>query len=56
MPIQIMELNIKVSVSQPGTSGNAKPETPAAGQDPKEDMVDECVEQIVKIIADKKER
>jgi len=57
MPIQIMELNISVSVNQPGTAGNtAQPAQPSSGQDPKENVVDECVEQVVKILTDKKER
>ncbi|HEY9046126.1 MAG TPA: DUF5908 family protein [Ohtaekwangia sp.] len=57
MPIQIMELNISVSVNQPGTSPNNAQATPQPnGQDPQEAVVDECVEQVVKILTDKKER
>ncbi|WP_187270047.1 DUF5908 family protein [Pontibacter qinzhouensis] len=55
MPIQITELNISVSVNQPGTdtSGGSQPAAEPAGN---ESLVEECVEQILKILNDKKER
>jgi hypothetical protein len=57
MPIQITELNISVSVHQPGTQSQNTDSTqgvPATGKT--EDVVAECVEQVVKILRDKKER
>jgi hypothetical protein len=57
MPIQITELNISVSVNQPGTQNNAAQQAEDYhGQSPHESMVDDCVEKIVKILNDKKER
>jgi hypothetical protein len=57
MPIQITELNISVSVNQPG--GQKSPGEQAQNPDDQgsaENIVDECVEQIMKILDDKKER
>jgi len=57
MPIQITELNISVSVNQPGTPKNPVPQPQDPnGQSLQENIVDECVEQIMKILDDKKER
>lgn len=57
MPIQITELNISVSVNQPGTQKNPAPQLQDPnGQSLQESIVDECVEQIMKILDDKKER
>ena len=57
MPIKITELNIRVSVNQPGAQNNPSPQPPdSQGQNPQETIVDECVEQIMKILNDKKER
>jgi hypothetical protein len=56
MPIQITELNISVSVNQPGTGHTeASPQASQAGGS-RESIVEECVEQIIKILNDKKER
>ncbi len=57
MPIQITELNISVSVNQPG--GQKSPVAQTQNPDDQgstENIVDECVEQIMKILDDKKER
>ena len=57
MPIQIPELNISVSANQPGTQKNPAPQLQDTnGQSLQESIVDECVEQIMKILDDKKER
>ena len=57
MPLEIRELSIKVSVNQP--SGNKTEETAEKSNKPGADtgqLVNECVEQVMKIINDKKER
>lgn len=57
MPLEIKELSIKVSVNQP--SGNKTGETADKGNKPGANtgqLVNECVEQVIKIINDKKER
>jgi hypothetical protein len=57
MPIQITELNISVSVNQPGTHENLAPQAQdSQGQSQNENLVEECIEQIMKILNDKKER
>lgn len=61
MPIEIKELHIRVTVNAPGggatpppsgatTSANS-PNTPG-----KEDLIAECVEQVLQILQDKHER
>ncbi len=53
MPIQIAELNISVSVNNPGKREN----TSQISQDAvHENLVDDCTEHIIKILNDKKER
>jgi hypothetical protein len=54
MPIQIAELNISVSVNQPGPAQNTA--SASQGNGGNENVVEECVEQIMKILQDKKER
>lgn len=56
MPILITELNLNISVNQPGPANAVSANTPEADKKNSEKLVDECVEQIVKIIRDKKER
>nr|WP_294944954.1 DUF5908 family protein [uncultured Mucilaginibacter sp.] len=56
MPIQITELNISVSVNQPGPSTAVPASTPQSQQHERSDLLDECVDQVMKIIQDKKER
>lgn len=57
MPIQITELNISVSVTQPGTpqQQGAAPQAPEKQEKP-EDVVESCVDQVIRILNDKKER
>jgi hypothetical protein len=56
MPIQITELNISVSVNQPGATTAVPPANPEGQQQEGEKMISECVEQVMKILKDKKER
>jgi len=59
MPLTIRELHIKVSVGQPGTPGAQQSPGPASPQQEtqeKEELVADCVEQVVHIINEKKER
>ena len=56
MPIQITELNISVSVNQPGGKTSVPASSPESHQEESKKLVDECVEQVMKIIQDKKER
>lgn len=56
MPIQITELNISVSVNQPGGSGQTPTSSPEKAQQQSDKLVEECVEQVMRILQDKKER
>lgn len=56
MPIQITELNISVSVTQPGSKDNVPASSPAVQHAENIKMVEECVEQVMKVLQDKKER
>jgi hypothetical protein len=52
MPVQITELNISVSVSNPGDDKANQPSQESFS----ENMIDECVEHVVRMLKDKKER
>lgn len=58
MPIEIKELHIRVSVSTPSSSKPAGAPGPAPGAegDAREALVAECVEQVLGILRDRKER
>jgi len=58
MPIEIRELHIKVSVTQSDNSAASSGNKPAENSQaaPREDLIAECVEQIMKILESKKER
>ena len=56
MPVQITELNISVSVNQPGGNGQAPIASAEKNQQQHEKLVEECVEQVMRILPDKKER
>lgn len=56
MPIQITELNISVSVNQPGPKTSVPASNPENQQAENSKMVEECVDQMMKILQDKKER
>jgi hypothetical protein len=58
MPIEIRELHIKVTVNQP-SQGQQQAATPSAGakaDDDKEAIISQCVDEILEIIDNKKER
>ncbi|MBL7966276.1 MAG: hypothetical protein JNK09_04705 [Prolixibacteraceae bacterium] len=54
MPIEIKELNIKINVSEQSGSGgqNSSPEASR----PTDDIVAQCVEQVLEIISKNRER
>jgi hypothetical protein len=57
MPVEIRELQIKVTVNQPGNSAPAA--APAEGGEAKGDndeLVANCIEQVLDIMNNKKER
>lgn len=56
MPIQITELHIAVSVSTPQATQSVTQAAPVANAGATKNLVNECVDQVVKIIRDKKER
>lgn len=55
MPVEIRELTIKVNVNQERT-GQASGSNTAADAEKKEAMIQEAVEQVLKIMENKKER
>jgi len=56
MPIQITELTISISVNQPGAQTSVPPSTPESNQQESGKLVEESVEQVMKMLQDKKER
>lgn len=56
MPIQITELNISVSVNQPGPKTAVPASNPESQEHEHSMIINECVEQTMKILQDKKER
>jgi hypothetical protein len=58
MPIEIRELTIKVTVDQPNPQAQQPAgNTPAEGaKDDKDGVLSQCVEQVLSIIQNKKER
>jgi len=59
MPLTIRELHIKVSVEQPGVPSAQRPKKPPTPQDETQDkqqLIADCVEQVIQIINEKKER
>jgi hypothetical protein len=58
MPVEIRELVIKVTVNQPsqGQQQAASPLTGAKADDDKEAIISQCVDEILGIIDNKKER
>ena len=61
MPIEIKELQIRVQISDPATSG-ASSSNPNAGATPQssgmseEEMVQLCVEKVLEVLKEKEER
>lgn len=58
MPVEIKELQIKVTVNQPNApAGRPAPETgPGKDKDDKRDLINQCIEQVMEILENKKER
>ena len=58
MPVEIRELHIRVSVTPPETGRPAGAPAPAAPADPgrREEIVAECVEQVLQVLDDRQER
>jgi len=59
MPVEIKELHIRVTVNQPGQAPQSGA-SPGSGKkeegDEKEAMIAQCVEEVLQIIENKKER
>lgn len=58
MPIEIKELHIRVSVNSPPATNPAGAPGPAAGEqgEAREALIAECVERVLEILHDRKER
>jgi hypothetical protein len=57
MPLEIRELHIKVTVNQPqGSSSAQQPSDNNNNGDEKETLISQCVEQVMELINNKKER
>lgn len=58
MPVEIKELTIKVNINQqqPGTSSSAPAQVTGSTDDEKEALVKDTVEQVLRILDNKKER
>jgi len=58
MPVEIRELQINVTVNQQGGGANAAAEPPSgsANDDEKKALINQCVEQVIEIFNNKKER
>ena len=58
MPVEIRELQINVTVNQ--QSGSTPEKTaggaPAGGKDDNKNLINQCIEQVMEIISNKKER
>jgi hypothetical protein len=56
MPIEIREMIVKVYVDEQGSEPSSIwSESPSGNQETKEDIIEECVAQILQILQDKKE-
>jgi hypothetical protein len=58
MPLEIKELQIRVTVNQPQQSqpSNAAPAEGSKAEDEKDSLIAQCVDEVVDIINSKKER
>lgn len=58
MPLEIKELIIRVSVNQPGeqSPSSTSPSQSGNNKDDKEALINQCVEQVVDLLKNKKER
>ena len=56
MPVEIRELIIRATVGNPNQGGSSNASSGDQEAVPKEEIVKECISQIMQIINDKKER
>jgi len=58
MPLEIKELHIKVTVNQPSQGQQSAAAAPSGGQadDDKDAIISQCVDEVLEIINNKKER
>lgn len=57
MPLEIRELQIKVTVNEPtGQAGQPQVAGASKDKDEKEAIINQCIEQVMTILNDKKER
>lgn len=57
MPVEIRELQINVTVSQPGaTAAPVQQGAATGGDEEKKKLIEQCIEQVMDIINNKKER
>ncbi|MGZ5189714.1 MAG: DUF5908 family protein [Flavisolibacter sp.] len=59
MPLEIKELIIRVSVNQPGQQASSPQSTSSPqgnNKDEKESLINQCVEQVIDLLKNKKER
>jgi hypothetical protein len=58
MPVEIKELQINVTVNQQnaGAAGASGPTAPDTNGDDKKAMINQCIEQVIEIFNNKKER
>ena len=58
MPVEIKELQINVTVNQQnaGAAGTSAPAAPDANGDEKKAIINQCIEQVIEIFNNKKER
>ncbi|GAB3422881.1 DUF5908 family protein [Niabella aquatica] len=56
MPLEIRELHIKVTVNQPQGASSGQPSSDSRKDGEKESLISQCVEQVMELINNKKER
>ena len=56
MPLEIKELHIKASVGDEGSSEVSSPESSFGDSDAVQKIIADCVQQVMEILRDKKER
>ena len=56
MPVEIKELQVRVTVNDPPEGGGRTQGQPAPNASEKEAIINECIEQVMEILNSKKER
>jgi len=56
MPLEIKELHIKVTVNQPQQGARPTAAEPEKAEDEKESLITQCVDEVIEIMNNKKER